>query len=60
MDFLGKVEAWLLIEVARVYAVRDNRQAHPAIDVLLSEAGHPCWEFELQPNQLAFQYQSEA
>jgi hypothetical protein len=53
-DFLEKAETWVPADVARVYAVVDNLQAHRATDVLLFCLAHPRWEFEFQPKYAAY------
>lgn len=54
MDFLEKVDAWVPAEVARVYAIVDNLQAHRATDVLLFSWRQPRWEFVFQPKYAAY------
>lgn len=53
-DFLGHVEAWVPADIARVYAIVDNLQAHRATDVLLFGLAHPRWEFVFQPKYAAY------
>jgi transposase len=53
-DFLEQVEAWVPTEVARVYAIVDNLQAHRATDVLLFSLAHRRWEFVFQPKYAAY------
>jgi transposase len=52
-DFLEQVDAWIPVEVERVYAILDNLSAHRATDVLLFALGHPRWEFVFQPKSAA-------
>jgi len=52
-DFLEKVEAWIPAAVQSVYAIRDNRSAHRATDVLLFSLAHPRGEFVFQPKYAA-------
>jgi transposase len=49
VDFLGRVDAWLPLDVERIYAIMDNLSAHRATDVLLFSLAHPRWEFVFQP-----------
>lgn len=53
-DFLAKVDAWLPVEVERVYAILDNLSAHRATDVRLFALAHPRWEFVFQPKYAAY------
>jgi len=54
LDFLDRVDAWLAIESAPVYAVLDNLSTHRALDVLLWALTHPRWEFVFQPTHAAY------
>jgi len=53
-DFPEQVDAWIPVEVGRVYAVLDNLSAHRATDVLLFALAHPRWEFVFQPKYAAY------
>ncbi len=53
-DVLAHVEAWILCEVTRVYAIVDNLSAHRATDVLLFALACPRWEFVFQPKYAAY------
>jgi len=54
LDFLDRVDAWLVPEAALVYAVLDNLSTHRALDVLLWALVHPRWEFVFQPIHAAY------
>lgn len=54
VDFLGRVEAWIPVDVERVYAIVDNLSTHRATDVLLFSLAHPRWEFVFQPKYAAY------
>ncbi len=54
VDFLERLDGWLLTEVERVYAVLDNLSTHRAVDVLLFQLTHPRWEFVFQPTYAAY------
>ena len=54
IDFLGRVDVWLVAECQRVYAIVDNLSMHRATDVLLFSLGHPRWEFVFQPKYAAY------
>lgn len=54
VDFLEKVDTWVEPEVARIYGIADNLNAHRAVDVLLFSLGHPRWEFVFQPKYAAY------
>jgi hypothetical protein len=53
-DFLERVDAWIPVEVERVYAVLDNLSTHRAADALLYGLTHPRWEFVFQPTYAAY------
>ena len=54
VQFVQQVEDWIAPEVARVYAVMDNLNAHKTADVLLFGLAHPRWEFVFQPTYAAY------
>jgi len=54
VDFLERVEQWVPAEIAGLYVILDNLQAHRATDVLLFSLGHPRWEFVFQPKYAAY------
>lgn len=54
VDFLEKVDAWLPVEIDRVYAILDNLSTHRTTDVLLFTLAHPRWEFVFQPKYAAY------
>ncbi|MFI5272992.1 MAG: transposase [Ktedonobacterales bacterium] len=54
VDFLEQVDAWLPAEVARVYAILDNRSTHRAVAVLRFTLTHPRGEFVFQPVYAAY------
>ncbi len=54
IDFLQQLEEWIPKDVERVDAVLDNLTMHRAVDVLLFNLAHPCWEFVFQPTYAAY------
>ncbi len=54
IDFLEKVDAWIIVDIARICAIMDNLSTHRAIDVLLFSLSHPRWEFVFQPKYAAY------
>jgi transposase len=54
VEFLERVEAWIPVEVERVYAILDNLPAHRATDVLLFALAYTRWEFVFQPKYAAY------
>jgi transposase len=49
VDFLEKVDQWLVADRQQVYAILDNLSTHRTTDVLLFSLAHPNWEFVFQP-----------
>ncbi len=54
VDFLGRVEAWMLPDIERIDAIMDNLRAHRATDVRLFSPAHPRWEFVVQPKYVLY------
>ena len=43
--FLERVDAWVDLDVAQVFAIVDNLSIHRATDVLVFCLAHPRWQF---------------
>ena len=54
VEFLERVDAWVLQEAEAIYAILDNLNVHRATDVLLFSLAHPRWEFVFQPIYAAY------